>query len=66
VGYGSAMLMRGKSLTCRESLPKLAVYDRGSETLEQRQSVPASQRLAAHRSGKAMAGEPRFALENRT
>src|SRR2546423_13444139 len=34
---GLAMLMRGKSLTCRKKLIKyMAVYDRGSETPEMR------------------------------
>ena len=33
---GSASPTRGKSLTCREDSPNLAVYDRGSETPEKK------------------------------
>ena len=33
---GSASPTRGKSLTCREDSPNLAVYDRGSETLRRK------------------------------
>jgi len=37
-----------------ENLSNLPVYDRGSETLRRRRSVAASQRLAAHHSGKPL------------
>jgi len=47
--------MRGKSLTCREALSKSAVYDRlrVADPEKKKSSLPASQRLAAHRRGKA-------------
>src|SRR6266487_3676642 len=62
--YGSATLMLGKSLTCREASLSLAVCDRRimpnrvGDPKKKKGSLPASQRLAAHRRGRAPALRP--------
>ena len=57
--YGSATPMRGKSQTCRRALFKILrsmTAKEGSETRRKNEGpVTASQRLAAHRSGRAIA-----------
>jgi hypothetical protein len=53
--YGFATLMRGKSLTCRRVPPlSRAVYDRVTDPKKVIGSPSASQRLAAHRQGRAL------------
>src|SRR5262252_9547221 len=50
-------MMRGKTSTCRRALQTSLVYDLGKLVGDQKKlvSCPASQRLAAHRRGRARA-----------
>jgi len=53
---GFATPMRGKSPTCRTALPGSGgLWPRVGDPKKKQASLPASRRLAAHRSGRAMA-----------
>jgi len=62
---GSATPMRGKSLTCRHDQPETlrSVTANWVEDPKKRDSLPASQRLAAHRRGRASPSQSWFGCE---